>query len=203
MDLVVIDFVVQPGEGAHQFRRRLRLFRGLIELAEMIGGGDDRGGVGRRRRLGFERPYPDFDGIRKQPANLIGKPGRGRLHFERHTEEIVHPEQRAAAEFAERSGDFGQLAPTGERDVLDMSGRACFAVDQNDALGLALLTEIELQRRAGIFATGRRRRHTLRFVNVPEGECIGPTPEIARRRGRMGLRYGRERSLAPVCAPAA
>src|SRR5579863_26645 len=65
----MIHLIVEMRERAHQLLGRRRLFDRVIELAKMIGRGNDRARFGRRRGLGFEGSDPDFDRVGKQAAN--------------------------------------------------------------------------------------------------------------------------------------
>ncbi len=65
--------------------------------------------------------------------------------------------------------ELGQSAPAGERARQGLDRPPGVGVDDHDALGLVGLTEVHLERTAGVVGSERHARYRLRLVDVSQG----------------------------------
>ena len=151
--------------------------RGLV--AVLVVGGEELGGgelAAALAALGLGAGvagvvHGHVEGVREQLLDAVGEAGRGGFGLHPDAQVVVASLVCEALQVGERALDRAQPSSRGDRDELDAGRPLGLRVEDDDALVLLLLAEVELDQRAGV-ARLRGGQDLLRAVEVAEGDVL-------------------------------
>ena len=138
-------------------------------------------GVGRSGLAGFARVLDGHvERVRQQLLHALGEAGRGAVGLHAHAQVVVlGPLAGEAFELWQGGRDRPQAAARGDRHELELRRLLRLRVEDDDALVLLLLAEVELDERAGVERL-RGGEYLLRPVQVAEADVLDARRELLR-----------------------